>query len=110
MSEEVEKRIKELTDHLQYRIAHAKQLQLWLNGQSVETDKLPEGFRCPGQGECTVDFSCCQEGMETDIEKKIQFVEAFLDKDAAKVNQFMQASLKTLAENVMKNHPAPFHP
>lgn len=61
-----------------------KQVDLWVDGESVHNN---------ARDECCPDFSCCIPEIVTDLETKLKFKKAFMEKDFETVDKICHSFL-----------------
>ena len=69
-----------------------EQLQLWVGGESVHNNSIPDG------GVCCPDFSCCHPGLKWSKPEREKFAEAVRSGDEQLKMQMLMGSLKSVLD------------
>lgn len=82
--EESELTNEEKIEKDEYKERHLKQIKDWVNGKSIHNEI---------DGECCPDFSCCDPTIQTPLEIKKLFLDAYIQNNEKVLNSLLYAFL-----------------
>ncbi len=77
-------------------VIQLQQLNNWIRGKNLHINEKGICDKDDDGAVCVPDFSCCCEGVETPVETKMEFKEAYMKNDQDKIHCMLMGFLKTI--------------